>query len=219
VGVLVVVAVAASAVLAVPAMAHEFTSPQGPSEPKATGGEQSFLFRPFRITCESARSATIGAATTWPSATLTLQVKYSKCKTHAGKVGKTEGPGIPTRFEAPVTLTYHANGFVEVGSIAIAVGGNFKCKIAAEPQTIPSKAIKHPTEEFTAATFLDESLPTKSKKMPIQEVVSVSNAAVKGIHYTLEEGFCEELEMTEGKGGSYSGTLQASIKSADLIWK
>jgi hypothetical protein len=212
--------VAAAAALAAPAMAHEFNSPQGPSEPRAVGvGAQSFVFRPFRVTCESARSVTAGQTTTWPSPTLTLQVKYSKCKTHAGKVGKTEGPAIPTHFEAPVTLTYHANGYVDVGSIAITVGGNFKCKIATEPQTIPAKAVKHPTEEFTAATFLTESIATKSKKLPLQEVVSVSNGEVKRIHYTLEEGFCEELEMPTGTGGSYSGVLQASISKANLNWK
>gem|GEM_PF-6348073 len=206
--------------LAAPAMAHEFNSPQGPSEPKAVAvGAQSFAFRPFRVTCEAAHSIAGSTATTWPSQTLTLQIKYSKCKTHAGKVGKTEGPAVPTHFESPVTLTYHANGYVEVGSMAIKVGGNFKCRIATEPQVVPAKAVKHPTEEFTAVGFLTESIPTLSKKLPIQEMVSVANHEVTHLRYALEEGFCEELELPGGNTGSYSGVLQASIKAASLNWK
>ncbi len=212
-------AVAASAALAVPATAHEFTSPQGPGETRAIGGEQEFHFRPFHVTCEVAHSVKTESLAEWPSQTLTLTVKYSKCSTHAGRVAKTEGPGIPTHFNEPVTLTYHANGYVEVGAMSIHVGGDFKCTISTEAQTIPAKALKHPEEEFMAAAFVDEEIMTESKKLPIQDVVSVNNAEVKNIHFTLEEGFCEELEQTEGKSGSYTGTLQASVPHADLSWK
>ncbi|HXR28009.1 MAG TPA: hypothetical protein VN772_00420 [Solirubrobacteraceae bacterium] len=214
-----IAATVAASAFAAPAAAHEFKGPEAPAEASAAAsGPQSFTFRPFRISCEGARSVTSGVATTWPSATLSLQMMYSKCKTHAGHIGKSEGPGIPTKFLSPLSLTYHANGFVEVGTVEIAIGGDFKCKIEAEPQTIPVKAVKKPTEEFTAAKFVNEEVLTKSKKMPVQHQVLVQNAEVKGIHYTLSEGFCEELEMPEGKAGSYAGALKAQVKKANLLW-
>ena len=213
-------AMVACAVAAAPASAHEFSGPGAPQEASAVAdGPQQFVFHPFRITCEGARSLKTEVAATWPSPTLTLEMSYGKCRTHAGRVGKTEGPAIPTHFLGPLSLTYHANGFVEVGQVEIEVGGDFKCRIEAEPQTIPPKAVKKPLEEFTAATFVDEEVVTTSKKLPIQDEVVVNNAAVKGIHYTLTEGFCEELEMPEGKGGYYTGSLKAEVKKTDLSWK
>ncbi|HMD56189.1 MAG TPA: hypothetical protein VKG82_01825 [Solirubrobacteraceae bacterium] len=216
-------AMVACAVVGAPATAqaaHEFTGPGAPQEARAVAvGAQQFVFRPFRIMCEGANSVKTEIAAPWPSATLALQMRYSKCNAHAGKVGKTEGPAIPTHFLSPLSLTYYANGFVEVGTVEIAVGGEFKCKIEAEPQTIPTRAVKRPLEEFTAAAFVNEEVVTSSKKMPIQHEVLVKNAAVKAIHYTLTEGFCEELEMPEGKGGSYTGELKAEVKKANLSWK
>lgn len=211
-------AVGAAAAIAAPASAHEFTSPQGPAVVGAAGGEQEWDFRPFRVKCEKVKGAS-AASITWPSQTLALSLKYAKCKTHVGKVSKTEGPGIATKFEAPVTITYHANGYVELAEATISIGTPFKCKVTVEAQTLPAKAVKKPTEEFTAASFLTEEIPTKSKKMPMQNVVAINNAEVKGIHYTLSEGFCEELENTEGKAGYYKGGLRASIKSANLLFK
>jgi hypothetical protein len=214
-----VLACAVAAALAAPAGAHEFKGPPASAPAVAVAdGPQTFLFKPFRVTCEKATSNGAAVASNFPSQTLTLEMTYRRCTTHAGKVAKTEGPGIPTRFLGPVTLTYHANGFIEVGSIAIAVGGDFKCNITTEEQTIPSKAVKKPTEEFTATSFTDELVATKSKKLPMQSQVVLHNNAVKGIHFTLSEGFCEELEMTEGKGGSYSGALKADVKNTNLLW-
>jgi len=216
----VVLAAAASAWLAAPALAHEFKGPTGSTEVNAAAsGVQTFVFKPFRVTCESAHSLPAESLSTLPGPTLTLQLKFSKCTTHAGKVAKTEGPGIPTHFLSPLTITYNAGGYVEVGAIEIAVAGDFKCKIESEAQTIPAKAVKKPNEPYTAATYKNETIETKSKKMPTQSVVAITNNEVKRIHYTLSEGFCEELEVTEGKQGSIAGALIASVKKTNLMWE
>jgi len=211
----------AACAFAAPAMAaHQFEGPGAPAEASATGdGAQTFVFKPFRVTCETAKSATTGLATPWPAETLALQMSYGGCKAHVGKIGKSEGPAIPTKFLSAVALTYHANGYVEVGAMELAIGGLFKCHVETEAKIFPLKAEKHPTEEFNAATFTDEPVTTKSKKLPIQQQVVVHNAEIKGVHYELSEGFCEELEMTEGKNGSYSGALKAQVKKTNLSWK
>jgi len=231
----------ACAALAGPAMAHQFNSNVASGEPRAAGRAvegveepQKFTFRPFRLSCERARSNRLSKETTFPSPTLFLEVKYSKCKTFVGKFKTVELPGAKTKFLTPVSFQYHANGYVEIGGAAegeignageveIEIGAPFKCRIKVAPQTLPSKAIKHSEEEFTAATFEKEEAKTENlRKFPsgIQDKLLIHNqlGRIKYSFEPLEGGICEVLELPEeGKTGAYSGTLDAEVKNANLL--
>jgi len=227
-------AACAVAIIAAPASAHQFTG-SVPGEVHVEGvGPQSFSFKPFKITCEGAKSVKSGNSVTWPSPILYVAIKYSKCTTAAGKFHKVELPPIRTQFATPVDLEYHANRFVEsgaeseslgeiknAGSVVISVKGAFKCVLSWEPQTIPLKAIKKPTEEYEAASFEKEEFKTENLKLfplGIQDKLLIANN-LKHMKFTLEEGICEEFETTESKSGAYTGTLRAELKKGNLGWE
>ena len=151
-----------------------------------------------------------------------------------GQVPQSRTSAVRTRFIGPVDLEYHANGFVETGAnsestaqitnagaVEIEAKGAFKCVISWEPQTVPSKAVKKPAEEYEAATFTTEEISSENlKRFPtgIQDKVVIENNLTK-MSYSLSEGICEEFEKTEGKSGSYTGELVAELKKASLSWE
>lgn len=216
------------------AAAHQFTGSVS-EEVRAQGvGAQEFAFKPFTITCEKAKSTKTEDDVTFPSPTLYLAVAYSDCLTKNAKFHKVELPPVKTRFLAPVDLEFHANGFVEsgaesestsavenAGAVEIAMKGSFKCTISWAPQTIPVKAIKKPAEQFESALFeKDEEATENLKRFPlgVQDKLLIKSD-LKKMTFELSEGICEEFESTEGKTGSYVGTLSAELKKGNLGWE
>jgi hypothetical protein len=200
-------------------------------EPKFTGESQEFVFKPFSITCEKAKSTTSGVTPAFPSKTLTGVVKYSGCEAEA-TLNKAEYT-LTAKFVTPVTLNYHANGFVEVGAggtvtegklegagpIEIAVKGPFKCTISVAAGTYPVKALKKPEAEFEAAKFTNqEETVVKGKGTVVVKKLAIATALTK-MPYTLEGEFCEALPKTEFTSGTYTGSLLAEIKKGDLSWE
>jgi hypothetical protein len=220
--------------VATTASAHQFTG-SASEEVHAVGvGTQEFAFKPFKITCEKAVSVKTHSDVTFPAPALFLAVKYSDCVTKNAKFHKVELPPVKTTFITPVDYEFHANGFVETGAesesasevtnagaVEISMKGAFKCVISWEPQTVPIKAIKKPTEQFEAALFENvEEKAENTKRFPlgIQNEVLVKSD-LKSMHFELDEGICEEFESTEGKTGSYVGTLRADLNKGNLGWE
>jgi hypothetical protein len=131
----------------------------------------------------------------------------------------------------PVDFEFHANGFVETGAesesssevenagaVEVSMKGAFKCIISWEPQTIPVKALKKPAGQFEAALFeKDEEKVENLKRFPlgVQDKVLIKSD-LKSMDFELDEGICEEFEATEGKTGSYAGTLRAQLNKGNL---
>jgi hypothetical protein len=229
-----VAATATIGVVATTASAHQFTGSVS-EEVRAQGvGTQEFAFKPFTIECEAAKSVKSEDDVTLPSPTLYLTVAYSKCLTKNAKFHKVELPPVKTTFKAPVDLEFHANGFVEsgaesestssienAGAVEIAMKGAFKCTISWGPQTIPAKAIKKPAEQYEAALFeKDEETTENLKRFPlgVQDKLLIKSD-LKRMTFELSEGICEEFESTEGKTGSYVGTLRAELPKGNLGWE
>jgi hypothetical protein len=103
-------AMAALALSATPALAHEFISTGGAT--KGVGEEQIFKLGPFKIECASATSR--GSAVAGSSQTLFSSIKMRKCTTAASLGGNPIA--LKTKFLTPLDVEYHANGFVEIGS-------------------------------------------------------------------------------------------------------
>ncbi len=224
----------AAAAGAATASAHQFTGSESASPSVIGEGAQEFSFKPFKITCEEAKSVKLETTPTWPSPTLYVAMKYSKCTTFAGKFHKVELPPIKTTFLTPVDFEYHANGFVEsgagsessseiknAGALEISIKGDYKCVVTWEAQTTPAKAVKKPTEEYEAALYEKIEETTENlRKFPtgIQDKLLIKNHLTK-MKYSLSEGICEEFETTEGKAGSYTGTLKAELKKGNFGWE
>jgi hypothetical protein len=136
------VAVCALCLMAVPALAHNFTAsrlptPLSESSPGHTKGvsiasenleaerNQKFTFGPFEIMCTAqAHANTIAeGAVSWSThSTFSTLVKYNKCltKAHFGSFVA----GLKTSFNVnpetkkaePLKYVYHVNGFAEIGT-------------------------------------------------------------------------------------------------------
>lgn len=231
-------AIAALALAATPALAskteapnpHQFVGSENVA-PRLTGETQTFVLKPFTITCEKAKSNRSAAPTTFPSKTLSSVVKFSGCEAEA-KLGKAEYE-LKAKFLTPVTFNYHANGVVEMGAggtinegklegaseIEIALKGPFKCTIDIEAGTYPAKALKKPEAEYSAARFTnEEATVTKGKGTTVVKKLDIATALTK-MPYELEGEFCEALPKTEFKNGSYTGSLVAEIKKGSISWE
>lgn len=229
----------AFAITATPALAHEFIASTTGLTHGSTESEQLFKFGAIKVKCLKANAkGSVGAGASPTYATL---VKFAKCLTTA-KVG-THEIFLGTRFTTPLAVEYHANGFVETGEgleevegKAVITGGSAELKVNTGKteefersechlrwieQTIPIKAVKHPEEEFSAATFSNATLPHKvTKNFPdgLQHYIVISNA-FKGIKYELEGEPCEEWgkeEGPEGGGGTYFGSFPQFLQGGDL---
>ncbi|HWG08887.1 MAG TPA: hypothetical protein VN672_07745 [Solirubrobacteraceae bacterium] len=211
---------------AAPALAHEFIS----STTNATHGisESEQLFKLGAIKMKCAKTSAKGSVAAGSSQTYTTAIKFSKCLTTA-KVG-THTIFLATRFLTPLTVEYHANGYVVIpegsGEVKVNTGKTeefekSECHIRWLGQTIPAKAVKNPEEEFTAATFSNTAIPKKvSKAFPdgLQHGIEINNAFT-GIKYELEGEPCEEWgkeEGPEGGGGTYFGSFPQFVTGGNL---
>jgi hypothetical protein len=219
------------ALSAAPAVAHEFiASSPGKTRGSAFNGSlQEWTFKEVKVTCKVA--ITKGSINSTNSKVVFDTVRYQKCDTKA-HIGN-EPIHLKTRFKTPVSFEYHANGFAELGgestsevsltaptSIELTIP-SIKCLIEIPPQTIPVKAEKKPTGEYTAVGYTNEEIENKHlKKFPsgFQKVVLIENA-LKNIEYTFVEGQCSEFKKIEAKNGMYKGTLLDELIGGDLSFE
>jgi hypothetical protein len=215
-------AVAALAVSATPALAHEFISSGGPT--KGKGEEQIFKLGPFKIECKSAKSK--GSTVAGGSPTLFTEIKLRGCVTFASLGGNPIE--LKTKFVTPIAVEYHANGFVEIGSEGEEVEGNttlkggtievkiktLKCVIKLPEQTLPKGAIKKPEGEFEAATYSNEEEEKGKRKF---DKLAIDNEW-KGIHYEYGQGQCESFKVSEEERGSgrFEGELIEEVPGGNL---
>ena len=141
----------------------------------------------------------------------------------------------------PLSVEYHANGFVETGGgeleeeagKAVIAGGSAElkvntakneerekseCTISWPEQTLPIKASKSKNpeeEESSAASFSNEATPKPvSLKFPdgLQHTIVISNAS-KAIKFELEGEPCEEWGKEEGPKAAMEPTSVRSRRS------
>jgi hypothetical protein len=217
-----VLAIAALAVSASPALAHEFISSGGPT--KGKGEEQIFKLGPFKIECKRASSK--GSTAAGSSQTLFAEIKMHGCVTHASLGGNPIE--LATKFVTPLDIEYHANGFVEFGSEGEEIEGNvtlaggtvevkiksLKCDIKLPRQTVPKAAEKKPNGEFEAATYSNEEEEKGKRKF---DKLSIFNE-FKGIHYEYGGGQCESFKTSEEERGSgrYEGEFIEEVHGGNL---
>jgi hypothetical protein len=232
----------ALAFAAAPALAHEFIASKTGKTHGIEESEQNFKFGAFKIKCQKVSAK--GAVAAGGSSTYATAIKYTKCLTSAF-IGSTKRQiFLPTKWLTPLSVEYHANGFVETGGgeleevegKAVIAGGSAElkvntgrteefekseCHISWPEQTIPLKAMKDPNGDFSAASYSDEAQFHKlTKAFPdeLQHYIVISNA-FKGIKYTLEGEPCEEWgkeEGPEGGGGTYTGSFPQILSGGNL---
>jgi len=198
-------------------------------------GVQAFKFGPFKIKCEVANGTGIVDKETFKD--FSTQIKFGKCLTEA-KFGTFTG-GLKTNFNErkAIGFVYHINGFAEIGNApegtevkitggaaTIKISGKI-CNIFWPSQTVPAKAVKDPEGEFSAAVYSNQDFANESlTKFPsgFQRKLNIANE-FKGMEYELEEGQCvgeggfeEEVEKTEGKTATYTGTIREEVKAGNL---
>jgi hypothetical protein len=233
------VAVCAFALVATPALAHEFTASKAGKTKGITETEQLFKFGPFHITCE--RAVARGLVAEGSSKTYATVANFSKCST-AAKISN-QPIKLPTRFLTPLAVEYHANGFVETGSeveevegAAVLAGGTVeikvytgitaehhasRCTISWPEETLPIRAIKKPEGEYSAASFSNVATANPNlKKFPdgFQHSIEISNS-FKGIKATFAGEPCEawgKKESDESSGGTYFGTFPQILQSGNF---
>jgi len=237
-----VVAVCAFALIATPALAHEFTASKEGKTHGAVESEQLFKFGPFKIVCEKASAKGLAAA--GGSSTYATAVKFSKCGTLVKFGSGNHETKLGTHWLTPLSIEYHANGFVETGNgeleevegKAVISGGSAElkvntgktlelekseCNISWPEQTIPLKAEKKPEGEYSSATYSNEVVPHKVTKNfldGLQHYIVISNS-FKGIKYSFEGEPCEEWgkeEGPEGGGGTYVGSFPQFLSGGNL---
>ena len=206
---------------------HQFVGTAGAS-PRFSGESAELNLKPFTVTCEKEKGS---SSSTLPSKTLTTVVKFSDCEAEATLHGAEYE--LKAKFTSPITLNYHANGVVEIGSggtvtegklegagpVEIAVKGAFKCVIAIEAGTYPAKSVKKPEAEYTAATYTDEEVAAEVHKQPVSyEKLNIATALTK-LPYDLEGEFCEEMPKTEYKAGTFTSSLLGEVKKGSVGWE
>jgi hypothetical protein len=237
-----IVALAALAVGASSALAGEFVASKEGKTVGTTEEEQLLVFGPVKIKCVKTKA--VGHVAAGSSSTYATSITFNKCLTHA-ILGEHE-IFLGTQFKTPVAIQYHANGFVETGSELEEVGGQAvlsggeaelkvnigrtkefgrsECKIHWPEQTIPLKAITHPEEEFSEATYTNESTPhmvNKSFPEGIQHAILISNE-IRGIHFEFEGEPCDEWGHEGGPTGNdakYIGSFPQLVQFGNLEFK
>jgi hypothetical protein len=228
------------AVAATPALAFEFKASKEGATRGPAESTQRLKFGPFKVKC--LKVSTEGHVAAGTSKTYATSIKFSKCLTTA-KIGNHE-IFLGTRFLTPLAIEYHANGFVESGSEleeeegkAVLKGGTAQlkvntgkteeftkseCKVYWPEQTIPFKAAKNPGEEFSAATYSNETREHKLNKAEfpdgLQHFIKIDNA-FKGIKTEFEGEPCEEWGKEEGAesvGGTYTGSFPQILVGGNL---
>jgi hypothetical protein len=225
-------AVAAAPALATPVFKATSTEKTySEAEPGFTRGvqttEQDFNFGGMIVTCE--KVSTKGEVKWTFSKTLAQEVKFVKCSTHV-KAGGGKELLLITSFKTPWAFVFHANGFAEVGTefegevevsggtIEMRIAGvRGKCVIGIPAQTIPVKAVKHPTEEFSAVEYGFNPFPRPGDKKQFpsgfQNRLTIANE-FKGMKWEVVEG-CENFTTTHG-GGTYIGAMEVQVLGGNL---
>ena len=219
---------AAALVLVAPAAAHEFTG-ERPGEPRVDGvAWQQFYFSPLTITCERAGAVRSGNVMRFPSQTLYVAVRFTQCTAPAGSLHKHGTRPVRARFEGPVDLEYHANGFLEsgarsesnaeikgAGAVELSLEGA-KCVISWAAQTTPSQALEDPMGEFDAATFEHEEIEYGRAEFEADKDGIRIHNDLTGMTYSLEGAPCGD----SGTTGAYKGILVAELPgSRGLSWE
>jgi len=205
---------------------------------------QEFILGKFKILCYRARSK--GAVTALESETFETTIHFSHC----GWYPQNNSLHVNASFSKEgLTLVYHANGYAEaeedgsgeeVGvkeknevvmrplAAAIKISSSRLCRIEIPEQTIPARAVAHPTEEFSSAVYTNTETPIVSKKFPsgFQKKLIIANE-FKGVKFAYggEETQCEtaneklEEQNNENGGtssGRYSGKLLEEVVGGNL---
>jgi hypothetical protein len=247
-------------VAAAPAMAHKFTAsktgksigkgfeeieiPEKPAQPEFNPEHmQEFKLGKFRVVCYVARGK--GEITELESETFETVTKYSKC----GWYPQSNSLHIGATFsKTGLKVIYHANGFAELlgngegetfeykglgareTAVLIKIPSTKACNIAIPEQTIPLKAVRFPSEEFTAVTYENVETPTERLRLfpsGLQKKV-VFNNELRTLHfkYVGEETQCANLEEFEkqseeegGGTGVYKGKLIEEVAAGNLSWE
>jgi hypothetical protein len=227
------------AIAASPALAHEFIASKAGKTHGTSESEQNFRFGAIKIKCQKTSAKGLMAA--GATSTFATSIKFTKCLTQA-KIGGHE-IFLPTHFLTPVAIEYHANGFVETGSLVtemegrtVLAGGTAEihistgkteefekseCVVSWPSQTVPTKAIKSPEEEYTAAKYANAAQPhlvTKAFPDGLQHYIVVSNE-FKAMKFELSGEPCEtwgKEEGPEGGGGMYTGSFPYFLGGGNL---
>lgn len=238
------VATCAFVVMTAPALAHEFEASKTGKTHGVEESEQTFKFGAFRITCQKVSAK--GAVALGTSSTYATAIKFSKCLTAASVGAGARKIFLATRWLTPLAIEYHANGFVESGSEleevegkAVIAGGSAElkvntgkteegekseCHLSWPEQTIPLKAVKNPSGEYSAASYMPDAVghnTTKNFPDGKQHYIVISNE-FKGIKYELEGEPCEEWgreEGPEGGGGTYTGSFPQFMNGGNLTFQ
>jgi hypothetical protein len=203
---------------------------------------QVFKAGSLQYTKEGPAALTAGVVSEELSTTLEVTIHFQKCGRIIRDVPAEpkEDEYVPANFKGKVTIIYHVNGFGEIlgngegEELEYGKGKNatiretaatFKiapakqCTVIIPEQTVPIKAIKHPEEEFSAATYSNVFTPTVRRGFVNNEKESleISNA-FKGLTYHFaEETQCGEDEKSnQGTNGSYTGNLNLEIPTGNL---
>jgi hypothetical protein len=223
----------------------ELELPERGVEPKFEPSRmQEFILGRFKILCYRARSK--GVVTALESEMFETTIHF----THCGEYPWNTSLHYPASFSKEgLTLVYHANGYAEaeedgsgeeVGvkedkevvlrplAAAIKLPNAHLCQIDIPEQTIPARAVAHPTEEFSSAVYTNTETPIVSKKFPtgFQKKLIIANE-FKGIKFAYggEETQCEtaneKLEEQNAEnggttGGRYAGTLIEEVTGGNL---
>jgi hypothetical protein len=254
------VAVCIFAVSAAPVMAHQFvasktgkTVGKGFEEITVEKGVtpefdpekmQEWRLGAFKILCYKA--AGTGEVTETTSETFTTTTKYTKC----GWYPQKNSLHVAASFsKTGIQVVYHANGYTEaVGNgegeeyefkkaevletaAYIKVSASKLCKIIIPAQTIPVRAIKHPTDPYSSAVFSEVEVEQANLKLfpsGFQKRLVISNEFKKvKFKYAGEETQCttapEFEKLSEEGGGSiggvYKGALEEKLVRGDLHWE
>ena len=204
-----------------------------PAEVKGLGsGPQEFRMSFFKFTCENAKALNkIGKEF---SETFYATLKFSHCTTYF-KVENGNLLGPYTVRVTPINIEYHQNHFAELGSesesevkllnagAVSATVGSTKCEVYWEPQTIPTRAIKHPEEEFGSAAYSNTEVAVPTNKMKLfpsgfqKQMVVTSD--LMHIRSVASGGKCEQFNKEETTSGYYKGTVQYQVVKGNLSYE
>jgi hypothetical protein len=250
------VAICLLGALAGPALAHEFVAfkykhEASPAEPLKTvwksteETKQTFLFGSREIKCQKVTGK--GEVTEDVSSKLSSHLVFAKCGYYPIKAKEEFIPtsvkgGMSVNFKVDGAGEFEGNGEgeeLEYGTKAelletstkIAITPGKYCTFIIPAQTVPAKAKVKPEEEYSTASYSNESIaeeetPAKLKEYPggFQKKLIIS-FDLKPFKYQYgEETQCRTVEEEEGHkteygSGQWKGEFLVEIPGANLEFK
>jgi hypothetical protein len=228
---------------------HKAITPAVPAKTSGKTEEpQTFKFGNVTIICQhfnfpekyqtGATALTTGKVEEEVFKTIEVGIHFAKCgRIVTPNPEPSKDQFVGATFKGKITIIYHVNGFGEIigngegeeeefakatikETAATFVSSTQKlCKVIIPEQVVPVKAVKHPEEEFAAASFSNVFTPTIRKGFVNNEKESlVINNNFKSLEYKFgEETQCGEDEnKTIGTTGVYKGTLNLEIPAGNL---